>query len=94
MKTEKEMLSWIRKNAKGKGDGTVKDKARWFGAYATASETYEANMIKDWAYLFLNGIKPVEVQTWLDERHENAEPDEDMDANIVSWLRNHFGIKE
>ena len=90
MKTEKEMLSWIRKNAKGKGDGTVKDKARWFVAYATASEMHECCTTKDWAYMFLNGIKPVVVQNWLNERHENAEPDEDMDANIVHMLKRHF----
>jgi hypothetical protein len=88
-KTFEELVKWIEKNAPRSGE-TAEDAAYWFVAYQQASDLRDANTIKDWAHMLLNGCKPLkgdklEVTLLLEEAVGDDEAQ-------LATLKDFFGV--
>ena len=77
---------------------TPEEALRWFCAYREATILHEANMIKDWAYMLLDGIGPMTVEAELQIFQGYIEADDRLVDDWKKWLlkelREHFGIIE
>lgn len=78
---------------------TPKDALRWYCCYNQAQMNHEHNRIKDWAHMFLEGVKPMDEDGEADTFHVWLNDDEDglvetWTKDLLQDLKDFYGIEE